>query len=198
MFVLTTLSHKPGTLEMTEVSLAIRTPRGLAVVVGCSHPGVERILAKRRRSIRGSTLWLAASISSSPRGKRSNASPPFSTIRSRSSAWPRGIARAYQDSRCFSIDSRSVSIGRASVWRYQLPLHVDPVPGNAGDGTQTRWLSRSSRSPGRRCTQAANRSRHPGPSAVPATSPGLRARRGSPTRARFRPARPRGRGSTRV
>lgn len=45
-FVLTTLSRKPGTLEMNEVSLAIRTPRGLAVVVGCSHPGVELILAE--------------------------------------------------------------------------------------------------------------------------------------------------------
>ena len=43
-FVLTTRSEKPGTVEMNEVSLAIRTPRGLAVVVGCSHPGVERIL----------------------------------------------------------------------------------------------------------------------------------------------------------
>lgn len=43
-FVMTTRSQKPGTLEMNEVSLAIRTPRGLAVVVGCSHPGVERIL----------------------------------------------------------------------------------------------------------------------------------------------------------
>lgn len=45
-FVLTTLSRKPGTLEMNEVSLAIRTPKGLAVVVGCSHPGVELILAE--------------------------------------------------------------------------------------------------------------------------------------------------------
>jgi len=43
-FVLTTRSQKPGTLEMNEVSLAIRTPKGLAVVVGCSHPGVEKIL----------------------------------------------------------------------------------------------------------------------------------------------------------
>ncbi|MGH9349454.1 MAG: MBL fold metallo-hydrolase [Vicinamibacterales bacterium] len=44
VFVLTTQSRKPGTLEMNEVSLAVRTSRGLAVVVGCSHPGVERIL----------------------------------------------------------------------------------------------------------------------------------------------------------
>ncbi len=43
-FVLTTRSDKPGTREMNEVSLAIRTPQGLAVVVGCSHPGVEKIL----------------------------------------------------------------------------------------------------------------------------------------------------------
>jgi 7,8-dihydropterin-6-yl-methyl-4-(beta-D-ribofuranosyl)aminobenzene 5'-phosphate synthase len=44
LFVITTRSEKPGTLEMNEVSLAVRTPRGLAVVVGCSHPGVEHIL----------------------------------------------------------------------------------------------------------------------------------------------------------
>ena len=43
-FVLTTRSEKPGTMEMNEISLAIRTPKGLAVVVGCSHPGVEKIL----------------------------------------------------------------------------------------------------------------------------------------------------------
>ncbi len=43
-FVLTTKSQKQGTVEMNEVSLAIRTPEGLAVIVGCSHPGVEKIL----------------------------------------------------------------------------------------------------------------------------------------------------------
>ena len=43
-YVLTTRSQKPGTFEMNEVSLAFRTPKGLAVVVGCSHPGVEKIL----------------------------------------------------------------------------------------------------------------------------------------------------------
>lgn len=44
-FLFPTQSHKPGTMEMNELSLAIRTPKGLAVVVGCSHPGVENILA---------------------------------------------------------------------------------------------------------------------------------------------------------
>jgi 7,8-dihydropterin-6-yl-methyl-4-(beta-D-ribofuranosyl)aminobenzene 5'-phosphate synthase len=42
--VLSVQSDKPGTREMNELALAIRTPRGLAVVVGCSHPGVEKIL----------------------------------------------------------------------------------------------------------------------------------------------------------
>jgi 7,8-dihydropterin-6-yl-methyl-4-(beta-D-ribofuranosyl)aminobenzene 5'-phosphate synthase len=45
-FVLTTRSEKPGTREMNEASLAFRTPRGLVVIVGCSHPGVENILAE--------------------------------------------------------------------------------------------------------------------------------------------------------
>jgi 7,8-dihydropterin-6-yl-methyl-4-(beta-D-ribofuranosyl)aminobenzene 5'-phosphate synthase len=48
-FVFPTRSDKPGTLEMNEVSLAIRTPKGLAVVVGCSHPGVDRILESAAR-----------------------------------------------------------------------------------------------------------------------------------------------------
>ena len=43
-FVLPTRSDKPGTRDMNELSLAIRTPEGLAVIVGCSHPGVEKIL----------------------------------------------------------------------------------------------------------------------------------------------------------
>lgn len=42
--VLVTQSQKPGTLEMNELSLAMRTPKGLAIIVGCSHPGVEKIL----------------------------------------------------------------------------------------------------------------------------------------------------------
>lgn len=34
---------------MNEASLAVRTPKGLAVVVGCSHPGVEKILEEAAR-----------------------------------------------------------------------------------------------------------------------------------------------------
>jgi hypothetical protein len=36
-------------MEMNEVSLAVGTPKGLVVVVGCSHPGVEKILEGRTR-----------------------------------------------------------------------------------------------------------------------------------------------------
>jgi 7,8-dihydropterin-6-yl-methyl-4-(beta-D-ribofuranosyl)aminobenzene 5'-phosphate synthase len=38
-------SENPGTREMNEISMAIQTPRGLALMVGCSHPGIEKILA---------------------------------------------------------------------------------------------------------------------------------------------------------
>lgn len=39
------VSDKPGTLEMRELSLAIETPEGIVLVVGCSNPGIERIVA---------------------------------------------------------------------------------------------------------------------------------------------------------
>lgn len=39
-------SDTAGTKEMYELSMAIKTPRGLAVIVGCSHPGIENILAE--------------------------------------------------------------------------------------------------------------------------------------------------------
>ncbi len=41
-----TVSDVKGTLELAEVSMAIKTPKGLAVIVGCSHPGIEKILTK--------------------------------------------------------------------------------------------------------------------------------------------------------
>lgn len=44
MFLISTLSETPGTKEMRELSLVIRTPEGLVLVTGCSHPGIERIV----------------------------------------------------------------------------------------------------------------------------------------------------------
>jgi 7,8-dihydropterin-6-yl-methyl-4-(beta-D-ribofuranosyl)aminobenzene 5'-phosphate synthase len=38
------VSDKPGTLELHELSLALNTPDGLVIVVGCSHPGIDKIV----------------------------------------------------------------------------------------------------------------------------------------------------------
>ena len=43
-WLFSTTSDVTGTKEMNEISMAVRTPLGLAVVIGCSHPGVEKIL----------------------------------------------------------------------------------------------------------------------------------------------------------
>ena len=45
MHIITLVSDKPGTLELRELSLAISTTDGMVVVVGCSHPGVDKIVA---------------------------------------------------------------------------------------------------------------------------------------------------------
>jgi len=44
VFLIPTVSQVPGTLELHELSLAIRTPNGLLLVDGCSHAGIEKIL----------------------------------------------------------------------------------------------------------------------------------------------------------
>ena len=44
IFLIPTISQVTGTLELREVSLAIRGPDGLILVDGCSHAGVEKIL----------------------------------------------------------------------------------------------------------------------------------------------------------
>ncbi|MFL5401812.1 MAG: MBL fold metallo-hydrolase [Gemmatimonadales bacterium] len=46
--ILSTISKTPGTLELRELSLAIRTPEGMVLVVGCSHPGIETIVEASR------------------------------------------------------------------------------------------------------------------------------------------------------
>jgi len=38
------VSDRPTTLELRELSLAIETPDGVVLVVGCSHPGIDRIV----------------------------------------------------------------------------------------------------------------------------------------------------------
>jgi 7,8-dihydropterin-6-yl-methyl-4-(beta-D-ribofuranosyl)aminobenzene 5'-phosphate synthase len=46
--VTSTISATPGTLELRELSLVLRTPAGLVLLVGCSHPGIEKILEATR------------------------------------------------------------------------------------------------------------------------------------------------------
>jgi len=43
-FLISTVSQTPGTLELRELSLAIKSPKGVVLGVGCSHPGIEKIL----------------------------------------------------------------------------------------------------------------------------------------------------------
>jgi 7,8-dihydropterin-6-yl-methyl-4-(beta-D-ribofuranosyl)aminobenzene 5'-phosphate synthase len=38
------VSDAPGTRELRELSLAINTPDGIVLLVGCSHPGIENIV----------------------------------------------------------------------------------------------------------------------------------------------------------
>lgn len=44
IFLTFTISKTPGTLELRELSLVLRGPDGLSLIVGCSHPGIEEIL----------------------------------------------------------------------------------------------------------------------------------------------------------
>jgi 7,8-dihydropterin-6-yl-methyl-4-(beta-D-ribofuranosyl)aminobenzene 5'-phosphate synthase len=44
IFILPGVSTSPGTLELKELSLAIKSPQGVILIVGCSHPGVEHIV----------------------------------------------------------------------------------------------------------------------------------------------------------
>jgi 7,8-dihydropterin-6-yl-methyl-4-(beta-D-ribofuranosyl)aminobenzene 5'-phosphate synthase len=38
------VSNTPGTLELKELSLAVKTSDGIVLVVGCSHPGIDKIV----------------------------------------------------------------------------------------------------------------------------------------------------------
>ncbi len=46
LFLVSLVSTNPGTLELRELSLAMQTPDGLVIIVGCSHPGIENIVAE--------------------------------------------------------------------------------------------------------------------------------------------------------
>ena len=48
VWLVSVISDVPGTREMRELSLALRTSSGLVLVAGCSHPGIEKILEAAR------------------------------------------------------------------------------------------------------------------------------------------------------
>ena len=43
-FLFSTTSDVTGTREMNEISMAVKTQNGLALITGCSHPGIQKIL----------------------------------------------------------------------------------------------------------------------------------------------------------
>ena len=43
--LLSLVSETPGTRELRELTLVIQTPEGVVVVAGCSHPGIDKIVA---------------------------------------------------------------------------------------------------------------------------------------------------------
>jgi 7,8-dihydropterin-6-yl-methyl-4-(beta-D-ribofuranosyl)aminobenzene 5'-phosphate synthase len=43
LHLVTLISDKLGTLELRELSLALDTPNGLVLIVGCSHPGIDKL-----------------------------------------------------------------------------------------------------------------------------------------------------------
>jgi 7,8-dihydropterin-6-yl-methyl-4-(beta-D-ribofuranosyl)aminobenzene 5'-phosphate synthase len=54
IFILSGVSITPGTLELKELSLAIKGPQGVILIVGCSHPAWSTPCRRRLASIRKS------------------------------------------------------------------------------------------------------------------------------------------------
>jgi len=48
-FLFSTRSETPGTREMNEIALLMKTPKGGVLFVGCSHPGIEKIIEAAAR-----------------------------------------------------------------------------------------------------------------------------------------------------
>jgi len=46
--LVTLISDRPGTMELRELSLVFNTQDGIVIVVGCSHPGIEKIVESAR------------------------------------------------------------------------------------------------------------------------------------------------------
>jgi 7,8-dihydropterin-6-yl-methyl-4-(beta-D-ribofuranosyl)aminobenzene 5'-phosphate synthase len=75
IYLIALVSDKPGTLELRELSLAIRTPDGLVLVVGRSHPGWSTSCKRPVRLILTSISCSAGCIRSRHRILRLSVSP---------------------------------------------------------------------------------------------------------------------------
>jgi hypothetical protein len=60
------VSDSPGTKELKQLSLAIDTPDGIVRVVGCSHPGIEAIVAEAAK-----TKWTPSPPATAPANRPS-------------------------------------------------------------------------------------------------------------------------------
>lgn len=55
--LISTISELPGFRDMPEVSLILDTPSGPIVIVGCSHPGIENVLANVVRQTNAPSIY---------------------------------------------------------------------------------------------------------------------------------------------
>lgn len=62
IWLIALVSDSPGTKELKELSLAIDTPDGIVLVVGCSHPGIEAIVEAAGKAIPKRVLLIAGGL----------------------------------------------------------------------------------------------------------------------------------------
>jgi 7,8-dihydropterin-6-yl-methyl-4-(beta-D-ribofuranosyl)aminobenzene 5'-phosphate synthase len=94
IFLLYTVSNVPRTLELPELTLAIKGPHGLILVDGCSHSGIEEILKAASAVDHTPTLFSAACTSSAHLCQTSTSSSMRSKINGSSTKSPLATAPA--------------------------------------------------------------------------------------------------------
>ena len=123
----------PGTKELKELSLAIKTSEGLVLVVGCSHPGIEAIVAEAVK-IDPHIHFIAGGfhlvVAQDPAIEKS---PPRCSTPTRSITSPPATAPASRPSpRCKRRSATATSTPdweRLWVWvRTRAPNRIEPLP----------------------------------------------------------------------
>lgn len=123
---------------MNEASLAVRTPKGLAVVVGCSHPGVEKILEEAARI--DPQLYMVTGgfhlVMAPHEEVQRTADTLIDTLKVQRVALR--IAPVNKGSPHFSIGTRTVSIKQ--VWAQGLPYRSGCPPPPSPSLRHSLWL----------------------------------------------------------